>query len=181
MICINRMIYDLEDKHIAFFKQDKSVSIFRNVFAFEPWAALRHLLQRFCSLFKFHCKPLCCCRVDLCQKCGRLDRKAVRGLLVPGADTGRPGAAAHGRGRCLPRAGRLLPPCHRGAQVAAVHRALPPGRNHRPAALNRTQNRTAALCGVPLHPPERRFFDAVSPLKFGPKKGRLTPRPKVVT
>ena len=25
------------------------------------------------------------------------------------------------------------------------------------------------------------FFDAVSPLKFGPKKGRLTPRPKVVT
>ncbi len=87
-----------------------------------------------------------------------LDRKAVRGFLVPGADTGRPGAAAHGRGRCLPRAGRLLPPCHRGAQVAAVHRALPPGRNHRPAALSRTQNRTAALCGVPLHLPGRRFL-----------------------
>lgn len=27
-----------------------------------------------------------------------------------------------------------------------------------PAALSRTQNRTAALCGVPLHPPERRFL-----------------------
>ena len=51
----------------------------------------------------------------------------------------------------------VLPAC-RGAQVAAVHRALPPGRNHRPAALSRTQNRTAALCGVPLHPPGRRFL-----------------------
>ena len=37
------------------------------------------------------------------------------------------------------------------------------------------------LYDEPLHPPGRRFFDAVSPLKFGPKKGRLTPRPKVVT
>ena len=47
-----------------------SVSIFRNVFASEPRAALRHLLQRLCSLFKFDCKPLCCRRTDLCQKCG---------------------------------------------------------------------------------------------------------------
>ena len=67
---INRIIYDLEDEHIAFFKQDESVSIFRNVFASEPRAALRYLLQRLCSLFKFDCKPLCCCRADLCQKCG---------------------------------------------------------------------------------------------------------------
>ena len=57
---------------------------------------------------------------------------------------------------------RALADCYRrvigGAQVAAVHRALPPGRNHRPAALSKTQNRTAALCGVLLHPPERRFL-----------------------
>lgn len=65
-----QQVQQLMELDIAFFKQDESVSIFRNVFAFEPWAALRHLLQRFCSLFKFDCKPLCCCRADLCQKCG---------------------------------------------------------------------------------------------------------------
>ena len=70
IVRINCIIYDLEDKHIAFFKQDKSVSIFRNVFAFEPRAALRHLLQKPCSLFKFDRKPLGCHRADLCQKCG---------------------------------------------------------------------------------------------------------------
>ena len=93
-------------------------------------------------------------RLGFYARCGAVDTGWTEKLF--GASC--PGAAAHGRRRCLPRAGRLLPPCHRGAQVAAVYRALPPGRNHRPAALSKTQNRTAALCGVPLHPPGRRFL-----------------------
>lgn len=101
-------------------------------------------------------------RLGFYARCGAVDtgwtEKLFRASWFRVLTLAGPGAAAHGRGGCLPRAGRLLPPCHRGAQVAAVHRALPPGRNHRPAALSRTQNRTAALCGVPLHPPGRRFL-----------------------
>ena len=51
--------FDIEHRTIRFLEYQASI-----------WAALRHLLQRFCSLFKFDCKPLCCCRADLCQKCG---------------------------------------------------------------------------------------------------------------
>ena len=48
------MIYDLEDKHIAFFKQDEAVDIPWDVFALEPRAALRHLFQRLCSLLELN-------------------------------------------------------------------------------------------------------------------------------
>ena len=48
------MIYNLEDKHIAFFKQDKAVDIPWDVFALEPWATLRHQFQGFCSLLELN-------------------------------------------------------------------------------------------------------------------------------
>ena len=54
IIRINCMIYNLEDKHIAFFKQDKAVDIPWDVFALEPWATLRHQFQGFCSLLELN-------------------------------------------------------------------------------------------------------------------------------
>ena len=48
------MIYDLEDKHIAFFKQDKEIDIPWDVFALEPRATLRHQFQGFCSLLELN-------------------------------------------------------------------------------------------------------------------------------
>ena len=45
IICIHNIIYDLEDYHIAFLKQDKAIGISCDIFPSKPRTSLRHRFQ----------------------------------------------------------------------------------------------------------------------------------------
>jgi len=38
IICVNYIVYYLEDYHIAFFKEDKTAGVSGDIFPCEPWA-----------------------------------------------------------------------------------------------------------------------------------------------